>query len=209
MAKTADPDTHLLMWLLNAAAEIRGLLPVLKYMLAEPDSNGPDTGTTHRTPDGSEPWNSAVGAVYTDIWYGLGTMVNELRISAGMRSHFRKPAGYVALDEILNIAPVASAEALKQAGHRLAGWVNRAKQLPAIDEAEPWVPVPGTPACPYCHTRGLRMRKRAGDVSCFYPDCKDADGRPTRARMEPGRMTGESRLIFGDGTMMHWAGDGE
>jgi hypothetical protein len=39
------------------------------------------------------------------------------------------------------------------------------------------------------------------------PGCRDTDGNATRARMEPGRMTGEARLVFGDGTTMHWAGE--
>jgi hypothetical protein len=46
------------------------------------------------------------------------------------------------------------------------------------------------------------MLRRKGEVKCFFPGCLDSDGSPTRARLEPGRMTGEARLIFGDGIMM-------
>ena len=51
------------------------------------------------------------------------------------------------------------------------------------------------------------MARRLGMVRCFRPSCTDADGRPTAARMEPGGMTGEGILVFGDDTTMHYRSD--
>jgi hypothetical protein len=96
---------------------------------------------------------------------------------------------------------------------RVERWVRIAGALPAIDETESWSALPNLPAlgapppCPYCGTLALRMRKRAGEVRCFFPSCEDGDGRPTRARMERGRLTGEARMVFGDGTMMMFEGE--
>lgn len=193
--------------LLDAITEARKLLPVLSAMLSEADSGGPRTGTMNSNPPSStEPWNTAVAEAYWRIWAGAGQLANNLRACLGMARWNLPPRGHQALDAIRDLAPSCPPEAVKLAVLRLERWVDRAMQLPAIDETEPWVPLPlvgvTPPECPYCGMLALRMRKRAGQVTCFFPGCTDADGKPTRARMEPGRMTGEARLVFGDGTTM-------
>lgn len=198
--------------LLAAVGDVRALLPVLQAMLAEPDKQGQRTGTIGRKPDGSEPWNSPAASAYFDIWYGAGDIVHNMRWDIGVKGGGGAVSGPDALDAILNYAPSVSGEALTAATRRLERWADRARQLPAIDESEPWTAVPTIPAtghppaCPYCGTYGLRMRQRRGEVCCFFPGCADSEGSPTRARMEPGRMTGEARLVFGDGMTMHWGG---
>jgi hypothetical protein len=197
----------------RALRELQQRLPVLVALLPEPDTGGPRTGTIGRyAPEGSEPWNSAVADAIWAPWFGAGTLVQTMRYSLGMAVSKVRPYGTDALDTIAKLAPACAPEVLKLVVLRLERWVRRADALPAIDEAEPWVALPARPggappSCPYCGTLALRMRKREGEVRCFFPDCEDGDGKPTRARMEPGRMTGEARLVFGDGTMMTFEGD--
>lgn len=187
-------------------AEVR--LGRLGPLIAEPDSSGPDTGTIGRhAPESREPWAQQAADAYFDIYFGAREMARAMRGAAGIRRPIGDEAcGVPGLRIVRNMAPTAQAFILRGVTRNLERWVSRADQVPAIDDAEPWVPLPRLAgaelACPYCGTYGLRMLKRKGEIRCIFPDCKDSDGKPTRARMESGRMTGEERLIFGDGTMM-------
>lgn len=200
--------TPMLDRLLTAADEATDLLSRLEPLLAEPEGAGPDTGTIGRhAPESREPWAPAVASAYWDLYFGAGNLARGMRSAAGLRLPLFKDAyGEDALLIVRNMAPAVGDTALRWAARALEKWVTAAQSIPAVDEGEPWVPLPrtgGRPlACPYCHTFGLRMLRRKGEVRCFFPDCHDADGNPTRARMEPGRMTGEERLIFGDDTTM-------
>lgn len=208
MAKTAT--TGVRERLVDVVAAVHDLLPIVRALLPESDGKGLHMGITRSAPESREPWNEAAAHAYWSLWIGTGNVANTLRQAAGLARWENPPRGVDALDAVLNYAPAVSDESVKLATLRLERWVDLARQLPAIDEAEPWTSVPAVgatpPACPYCGTFGLRMRKRQGLVVCFFPACVDRDGKPTRARMEPGRMTGEARLIFGDGTMLSWAG---
>lgn len=200
--------------LMMAVRDAQDALERLLPLLPEPEVRGLQTGTIGRTaPESSEPWNSAAADAYWDLYFGAGNLVNEMRYAIGLRILRVPNRGEDAFRQIYNLAPSSPPEVVAEACRRLERWAERAMQVPAIDESEPWVPVPGIgpkpPACPFCNTYALRMKRRAGEVRCFFPDCADADGSPTCARMEPGRMTGEARLVFGDGTMMHWSGDGK
>lgn len=192
--------------LLDAVTEAGRRLTRLAPLIAEPESTGPDTGTIGRTaPESSEPWARQAADAYFGIYYGAREIARAMRGAAGMR----RPSdvcGDEALSIVCNLAYTAQPFVLRGATRTLERLVRQADQVPAIDEDEPWVALPrqsgGEIACPYCDTYGLRMLKRKGEVRCIFPGCHDSDGNPTRARMEPGRMTGEERLIFGDGTMM-------
>jgi hypothetical protein len=195
--------------LCQATYEASALLGVLQPLMAEPDGSGPDTGTIGRhAPESREPWSMQVAGAYWDIYFGAREVHRALRYLAGLHlHHIDDVCGADALDMIRNLAPGASDFALRGATHTLEKLVRRARSVPDIDDGEPWAPLPNQPghaplACPYCNTYGLRMLRRKGEVRCFFPDCVDSDGHPTRARMEPGRMTGEGRLVFGDGTTM-------
>lgn len=197
---------------MEAIDDARKLIPQLAGLLPQQDGRGPSMGTIGRhSPDGSEPWNVAVADAYWNLWFGVGAVVGHLRHELGITAAPRV-VGTAALDVMVNLIPAAPEAAVKFAVRELERWADLARRIPAIDETEPWVPVPSPPmvtppACPFCRTYALRMQRRRGQVRCFLPNCKDGDGQPTRARMEPGRMTGEARLVFGDGTMMHWAGE--
>lgn len=206
---TRVETTPMLDRLMAAADEAGWLLDRLEPLLAEPEGTGPDTGTIGRhAPESREPWAPAAASAYWDLYFGAGEIARAMRGAAGLRLPIYNDAyGYEAIKVIRNMAPGAQDFILRGATRKLESLVSHALAVPAVDESEPWVPLPHLPgcvplACPYCRTFGLRMLRRKGEVRCFFPDCTDSDGNPTRARMEPGRMTGEERLIFGDGTTM-------
>jgi len=209
MGHAETNDRRMYERLLQAAADARDLLIKLQPLLAEPDGSGPDMGTIGRhAPESSEPWSAPVAGAYWDLYFGAGEVARAMRGAAGLRLPiYNDVYGDEALTVVVNMAPGAQPFILRGATRKLEGWVGKARQIPDLDEDEPWAPLPSNPgeqplACPYCQTYGLRMLRRKGEVRCFFPDCTDSDGHPTRARMEPGRMTGEERLIFGDGTTM-------
>lgn len=191
----------------EAVGDARTRLDRLHPLIAEPDSSGPDTGTIGRhAPESSEPWARQAAGAYFDLYFGAREYARAMRGAAQMR----RPAdvcGHAALDIISAMIPISQAFILRGVTRGLERLVRQADAVPAIDDSEPWSALPHLagqlpPACPYCKTYGLRMLRRKGEVRCFFPGCTDSDGAPTRARMEPGRMTGQERLIFGDGTMM-------
>jgi hypothetical protein len=194
--------------LLAAADDADDRLAKLQPLLTEPEGNGPQTGTIgRRPPESSEPWAKAAASAYWDLYFGARELAQAMRGANGLTRRADEPCGWEALKVVRNMAPAASEFILRGVTRKLESLVRRADAVPAIDEQEPWTPLPSAPggaplACPYCKTYALRMLRRKGEVRCFFPDCKDADGNPTRARMEPGRMTGEERLVFGDGTTM-------
>lgn len=194
--------------LVDAVGAAGRLLYQLQPLLAEPESSGPDTGTIGRhVPESREPWAAHAAGAYWDLYFGAREVAAAMRGAAGMRPLADRVAGGEALTVIRNLAPISSEWILRGAARMMEKLVAHGEAVPAVDESEPWVPLPRLPsgeevACPYCHTYGLRMLKRKGEVRCIFPGCHDQDGNPTRARMEPGRMTGEERLIFGDGTTM-------
>jgi hypothetical protein len=194
-----------LYWATGAA---RHRMERLEPLLTEPESAGPSTGTIGRhAPESSEPWAAQAAAAYFDLYFGAREMARAMRgVMKIRRPTGDEACGSAGLAIVENMAPSVPDFMLRGVTRMLEKLVRQADQVPAIDEDEPWVPLPRLAgrqiACPYCDTYGLRMLVRRGDVRCFFPDCTDADGKPTRARMEPGRMTGEARLIFGDGTMM-------
>jgi hypothetical protein len=196
----------------DAIMEAADMLGPLQRLLPEPDGVGPQTSTIGRTaPESSEPWNSPAADAYWNLWFGPGKLIAIVRYARGMRripDHLL-PAGAEAFHVLANLLPSAPEETLRYVARKLETWARLARQVPAIDEAEPWAPVPAVPGsappeCPYCRTFGLRMQRRGGQVRCFFPGCADADGSPTRATMETGRLTGEAQLVFGDGTTLHF-----
>jgi hypothetical protein len=195
--------------LYSATGAARYRLECLAPLLTEPESAGPQTGTIGRhAPESSEPWAQQAAAAYFDLYFGAREMARAMRGIMGIRRPIGDEAcGAAGLAIVDNMAPSVPPFMLRGVTRNLERWVRQAEQVAAIDEDEPWEPLPRVAghaelACPYCDTYALRMLKRKGEIRCFFPGCTDTDGRPTRARMEPGRMTGEERLIFGDGMMM-------
>ncbi len=200
----------------QALAELERMLPTLSALLPEKSGQGPQTGTIGRhAPRSSEPWQAEAADAYWAIHAGVRDVSNAMREERGLgrlvwRGH--DDATVQVFQRILNLIPGASDDLLAECLSRVEGWLTSAKQIADIDEADRWVPVPKVPGgkppkCPYCQTYGLRMSRLRGEVRCSFPGCVDGSGRPTRARMETGGMTGEGVLVFGDDTTMHYRED--
>lgn len=203
---TADADHE---HLAAAVGQARSLLPHLRHLLLQPAGRGPATGTIGRhAPESSEPWNAEAAHAYWAIYFGARQLADELRTAAGIHPrHYGAAATDTALDDILAAAVTIPAELLTQARATAEHWVTTANRITDIDTADTWAAVPRVPGaqppvCPYCTTLSLRMSLARQEVRCFNPDCRDHDEKPVRARMERGRISGEGRLYFGDGTVV-------
>lgn len=205
----ALPSEHDYQLLCQALADAEGLLPVLGRLLPEPSSGGPATGTIGRhAPESSEPWQDEAAHAYWAIYFGARKLANRLRQVAGLPP---RAWGYgdtsTALGLIASLATTVPEQDLAEARQAAESWVTGARRIRDIDEVDTWQPVPrvpgsAPPACPYCHTLSLRMSRLREEVRCFYPDCTDLDGKPTKARMQRGRLGDTGTLVFGDGTVV-------
>jgi hypothetical protein len=191
-----------------------GLLKQLADLLTE-QVGDQHIGTIGRhAPSSSEPWNSEAAAAYWKIHFGVRRLEKLLFKDAFPGKEARARGGSYdntvdALDRLPALAAQACGEMVGKAADAVERWVQGARQIHDIDETDKWVPVPQIPGalppvCPYCRTLSLRMSKERGEVRCFFPDCVDLDEKPTKARMEFGRVSGEGMLIFGDGTVVHF-----
>lgn len=207
----ARSDQHRI---IAAVADIQSGLTQVAALLPEPQGR-PRTGTIGRhSPEGSEPWQGAAAAVYWAIHFGVRRLEDTLRAALGLTSANRGGStantGH-ALAGIINCAPSLETGLLRDTRTQVERWATAITQLPDIDLADVWVPVPRQPgalppACPYCENFTLRMTVRRELVRCFNPPCRDHDGRPPVARMERGRLTGDGMLVFGDQTVIHYRG---
>lgn len=193
----------------TALSEAEQLLPVLARLLPEPTSAGPTTGVIGRhAPESSEPWHAEAAAVYWDIWFGARYVANQMRQIVGVPPQaWGSGDTSRALGSIGRYAPAVPDATLRVVLGTVQGWVARARQIRDIDEVDAWRPVPRAPgqeppACPYCRTLSLRMSPHRQEVRCFFPGCRDLDGNPTRARMEPALLDAAGQLVFGDGTVV-------
>lgn len=196
--------------LADAVAAADQMLPPLRRMLGEQRSPGPQRGG-RSAPESSEPWNAEPAAVYWDIWYGARQLAQRMRTELHLGDD--SLPGPEGLAQVLACGPSVSRRTLGQVTARLWSWVHRAQSLPDAGESEPWQHVPyapgyAAPACPNCKTFGLRMQVRAGIVRCFFPDCCDLDGNPTRARLLHG-WADNPAMVFGDGTVLAFPATGE
>jgi hypothetical protein len=183
----------------------RALLPELSALMADRPGLGLQAGTVGRhAPRSTEPWADEAAHAYFTIYIGSKTLANEMRASLGMPSH-PWPPGENGLEQVQAFAIIVDPTMLRYARKQASRWLTTALRIRDIDEAEVWTPVPRDPDseppfCPYCNTLSLRVNRRLGEVRCLFSGCQDADGNPTRARMEFDRRTGDGVLVFDDST---------
>ena len=103
-----------------------------------------------------------------------------------------------ALKAIENLGHGTDAVTMAEASRILARWSRQIRELPAVDEAEPWRRIPA--ACPYCGHAMLRVAARSGQVTCLrYGVCTDADGRHPVGHMDVSPLTGDPLIRWNDG----------
>jgi len=154
---------------------LAGYLPRLERLLAEPDASGPAPGMVTRAADTPEPWNAPAGRALMDGHEGVRRLEAALRYALNGHPGHRRGGSTVntseALDAIPRLAAGLTEDAEAAAARVIDRWVNAARAIPAIDEAERWRPVPSR-ACPYCRCFFLRVLldsrgQPAGRVGCF------------------------------------------
>jgi hypothetical protein len=148
----------------------------LELLVAEPSSTqNAAVGMSPRPADTPEPWDAPAGRALMDGHEGVRRLEAVLRYALnghpGPRRGCSEGNTREALSAIPRLAAGLSQDAEADAARVVGRWVNAARAVPAIDEAEQWRPVPSR-ACPYCRCFFLRVLidsrgQPAGRVGCF------------------------------------------
>jgi hypothetical protein len=174
--------------LAEACAAIAAWLPAARALTAEPDTDG-TTGTGQ--PGSRPPWNSAAANAAMDAHEGVRRLEASLRLAVnghtGPRRGGSDDATTAAIAAIENLGQAVTVRAMAQAARILDRWTRQIRELPAIDQAEPWRRLRAP--CPYCGFAMLRVRPRSGEITCLrYGACTDTDGHHPKGTMEAGRL---------------------
>lgn len=178
-----------------ACADIAAWLPAARALTAEPDTSGTTAGGQ---PSSRPPWNTAAANAAMDAHEGLRRLEASMRLAVtgqpGPRRGGSDASTTAAIDAIEALGAAVTAAAAAAAARILDRWSRAVRELPAVDEAEPWRKVQGV-ACPYCQYPMLWVRPREGTVTCLrYGVCAgDANGQHPVGRMEIGRLGAQIR----------------
>ena len=180
-------------------ADLAVLLPAAAALIAQADADG---AAGSGQPGSSPPWNSAAAAAVMDAHEGVRRLEASLRLAVaghpGPKRGGSDANTMAALKAIEHLGYGVSMDAAADAAHFLDRWSRAIRELPAVDEAEPWRHVPA--ACPYCGFGMLRVAPRSGMVTCLrYGACTDSDGRHPSGRMDVSRLTGDPVIQWQDG----------
>jgi len=141
---------------------LAGYLLRLERLLAEPDASGPAPGMVTRDADTPEPWNAPAGRALMDGHEGVRRLEAALRYALnghpGARRGGSEGNTMAALTAIPKLAAGLDSDAEAAAARVIERWVNGARVVQAIDEAERWRPLPQRP-CPYCRCFFLRVQE--------------------------------------------------
>lgn len=185
-----------------------GLLDQINKLIGELNKNQADKTITGETMATRPPWHAEAANMIMTIHSGARELENELRLHCGYNPINRGGSENntrQSLNAIAKLAYAVDKHALKRAAKQIDAWVTGILQISDIDQSEKWVPLPrrprmAPPPCPYCRTYMLRMLRRAGEVRCFNPACRDNEGHRPHARMEYGQYSGTAYVLFADGT---------
>lgn len=180
-------------------ADLAALLPAAAALITEADADG-TAGTGQ--PGSRPPWNSAAAAAVTDAHEGIRRLEASLRLAvAGHPGPRRGGSDANTMDALRAIEALGhgvTADAAAMAAAIIARWSRAIRELPAVDEAEPWRRI--SAACPYCGFGMLRVAARSGMVTCLrWGACHDADGRHPSGRMDVSPLTGDPVIQWQDG----------
>jgi hypothetical protein len=153
------------------------LLPRLRRETAWPSAEGLAAGTIGRHTAAPVPGNPPAFFACTSIG-SSARWAEELLLYAVGASRRDEPRGGSDANTIRlltmvipRLAAGAGDDAFRLVIAELEQRLNAARQVPAIDEAERWRPVPSRP-CPYCRCYFLKVKEDArgqpaGQVGCF------------------------------------------
>jgi len=208
--------------LADACAELRGWLPYLRVLRAQPDTS---TVTGRSQPSSRPPWNAAADELWFDIHalarhleaayrtavtgrpavrggsdrntlaaYAAAARLAEALPGCPAAEYKRKADGTYETDAKGNRIPKPCSCARCDGIRQVARCRHAVRLLPAIDEEQPWRKMPRP--CPHCGRAMLRYRERdygqAGQVTCL--GCR-AEG-----RIMPGTVSG-GYIEWADGTI--------
>lgn len=197
--------------------EEEGIIFQLRALLPEPTQSAVVGTTAHHKISGSPaPWHSEAGRVYMTIHAGARRL--EAGFAQFVHGRARTRGGsdgntVAALRVCVRLAEAMPPEEVRGAARRTSSWIRRAEEIPDIGRAEPWVDLPRAPGatpppCPFCGTYRLKLARRSGLVKCVNRACRDEDGRPRRAVIEYGALSGSAYLTFGDGQVVTYTASG-
>jgi hypothetical protein len=180
MTNPADPVQE-------ACDLLAGYMGTLELLVAEPSSTqDAAAGMSPRPADTPEPWDAPVGRALMDGHEGVRRLEAVLKYMVAGHPGGRRggSAGntMAALDAIPKLAAGLDDDAGDAAARVIGRWINAARAVPAIDEAEQWRPVQAR-ACPFCGCFFLKVlldaaKRPAGRIECFG---HREDGAPCRA----------------------------
>ncbi|HXT93142.1 MAG TPA: hypothetical protein VN714_28250 [Trebonia sp.] len=155
---------------------LSGYMGTLEELVAEPSATqNAAVGMSPRPADTPEPWDATVGRALMDGHEGVRRLEAVLRYTLnghpGQRRGGSTGNTTAALAAIPRLAAGLTEDDEAVAARIIERWVNAARAVAAIDEAERWRPVPSR-ACPYCRCYFLRVLidsrgQPAGRVGCF------------------------------------------
>ena len=160
----------------EACGLLAGYLPRLEREAAEPaGTQNASAGMSPRPADTPEPWNAPAGRALMDAHEGVRRLEAVLRYvlngHPGMRRGPSPGNTDAALKAIPRLAAGLSRDAGADAVRVIDRWINAARAVPAIDEAEQWRPVRSR-ACPSCGCYFLKVlldaaARPTGRIECF------------------------------------------
>ena len=166
---------------------LAGYMGTLEHLVAEPSSTqNAAVGMSPRPADTPEPWDAVAGRVLMDGHEGVRRLEAVLRYALNGHPGLRRGGSpgntAAALDSIPRLAAGLSQDDEAAAARVVGRWVNAARAVPAIDEAEQWRYVPSQP-CPSCGCSSLKVlldaaKRPAGRIECFG---HTEDGAPCRS----------------------------
>lgn len=170
----------------EACTLLAGYLPVLERLLAEPSAELAAPGMTPRAADAPEPWNAQAGRALMDSHEGVRRLEAALRYALnghpGQRRGCSPGNTDAAFDAIPKLAAGLSQDAEARAARILERWINEARAVRAIDEAQRWRALPQR-RCPYCECWFLKVALDARGNATTRVECFGhlPSGAPCRA----------------------------
>lgn len=183
-----------------SCAELAAWLPAAAALTARPDTDG-TAGSGQ--PGSAPPWNTPAAYALTDAAEGLRRLEASMRRDVTGRTGRRRGGSgantMAALKAIEALGHGVPADDAAAAARIVGRWSRKIRELPAVDDAEPWRRISAT--CPYCGFSMLRVQARSGRVACLRGGCAclDGDGRPPVGHLDVSPLTGDPLIRWQDG----------